>query len=290
MEIWRVTIVEIIDGKAHAKALRIKIKEEVSALKEKGVQPGLAVVLVGNDPASEIYVANKEKGCAEAGIYSEKYLLPETATEEEVIALVEKLNADEKIDGILVQLPLPKHIDETKVIETISVHKDVDGFCTETLGQLFLGHPSFEPCTPKGCMYLLEESGCEIKGKKAVVIGRSHIVGKPIAMMLLAKHATVTICHSRTQDLPKELADADIVVVSVGKAKFIKPEWIKDGAYIIDVGINRNEAGKVCGDVDFEAFTAVNKDCHITPVPGGVGPMTITMLLQNTLESAKRRL
>lgn len=282
-------IVQRIDGKALAQSLREDIRKECVILKEKGVVPGLAVVLVGNDPASEIYVRNKEKACEEVGIYSRKYVLSETTTEQELIDLIDKLNLDDDIDGILVQLPLPKHIDEARIIDAIHTEKDVDGFSPSNVGNLLIGKDAFEPCTPRGCMALIKSIGVDPEGKKAVVIGRSNIVGKPVAILLLAQNATVTICHSRTKDLKSELQDADIVVVAIGKEKFLTPDMVKDGATVIDVGINRSADGKVYGDADFSAFEMANKDCAITPVPGGVGPMTITMLLENTLLSAKRR-
>ncbi len=278
-----------IDGKALAQALRENIRKECVNLKEKGVIPGLAVVLVGNDPASEIYVRNKEKGCEEVGIYSRKHVLPENTTEEDLLALIDELNTDDKIDGILVQLPLPKHIDEDRIIDAIRIDKDVDGFSPSNVGNLLIGKDAFEPCTPRGCMALIKSAGVDPEGKKAVVIGRSNIVGKPVAILLLSQNATVTICHSRTKDLKAELQGADIVIVAIGKEKFLTPDMVKDGATVIDVGINRGADGKVYGDADFTAFEKSGKDCAITPVPGGVGPMTITMLLENTLLSAKRR-
>lgn len=281
---------KIIDGKKIALQKRKEIAAKTTELIEQGVIPGLAVVLVGEDPASEIYVRNKEKGCEEVGFYSEKYVLPATTPESELLHLIKTLNGNNKIDGILVQLPLPNHIDEQKVIDAIHPQKDVDGFSPSNVGALLIGKEAFQPCTPKGCVVLLEEAGCELEGKKAVVIGRSNIVGKPVAIMLLAKNATVTVCHSRTKDIQAELATADVVIVAIGKQHYLTPDMVKDGAYIIDVGINRDENGKVTGDVDFPAFEAADKDCFLTPVPGGVGPMTITMLLDNTLESAGRRL
>lgn len=281
---------KIIDGKSIAQHKREEIAANTAELIKQGVTPGLAVILVGNDPASEIYVRNKEKACEKAGFYSEKYVLEEDATEAALLELINQLNADDQIDGILVQLPLPTHIDEQKVIDAISPEKDVDGFSPTNVGALLIGKEAFQPCTPKGCIALLEEAGCDLDGKKAVVIGRSNIVGKPVAIMLLARNATITVCHSHTRDLRKELADADVVIVAIGRRHFLKPDMVKDGAYIIDVGINRDASGKVSGDVDFPAFEQDQKDCYLTPVPGGVGPMTITMLLDNTLESAGRRL
>lgn len=272
-----------ISGTDLAKRLRHDMKAEVAALKEAGRQIGLAVVLVGHDPASEIYVANKEKACQEVGILSRKIVLPENISEADLLTEVAQLNADPAIHGILVQLPLPKHIDENKVICAISPEKDVDGFSPVNLGRLLIGQKAFVPCTPQGCMALLEAAGLSMEGKKAVVIGRSNIVGKPMALLLMQANATVTVCHSKTRDLANELAQADILVVAIGKAGFIQPDQVKDGAVIIDVGINRNKDGKVCGDVDEAAFLAANKDVALTPVPGGVGPMTITMLLKNTI-------
>lgn len=273
---------KLIDGKQIAKQLREKIKKEVEKI-GNGKVPGLAVILVGQDPASQVYVGHKEKACKEVGFHSEVYRLAEDTTQEELMALIDKLNDDEKIHGILVQLPLPKHLDEKEVINRISFKKDVDGFHPLSAGALFVGEKSLVPCTPKGCIYLLKEIGYDLKGKKAVVVGRSNIVGKPVSILLLNENATVTICHSRTQDLKKELLDADVIVAAVGKANFVTGDMIKPGAVVIDVGINRLENGKLVGDVEFES--AVQKASWITPVPGGVGPMTIAMLLQNTLEA-----
>ncbi len=283
-------MLKLIDGKALSAKLRSGIKEEVAEIKAKGITPGLAVILVGDDPASQVYVRNKEKACIEAGMHSEVYRLPEETTEEELLARIDKLNKDDNIHGILVQLPVPKHIDEDKVIDAISVEKDVDGFSPANVGALLIGKEAFEPCTPRGCIELIKTTGVEITGKKAVVIGRSNIVGKPIAIMLLRENATVTICHSRTKDLKKEVRDADIVVAAIGKAGFITADMIKPGAVVIDVGINRMENGKLTGDVDQNALKEMDFDCYLTPVPGGVGPMTITMLMRNTLVSAKRKL
>ena len=279
-------MLKLISGSELAKKRREEIKEEVLKLKAQGITPGLAVILVGEDQASQVYVRNKENACKEVGFYSEVYRLPETTSQEELLALIDKLNNDEKIHGLLVQLPVPKHIDETAVIHAISPRKDVDGFLPENLGSLLIGEPAFEPCTPKGCIELIKESGIEIAGKKAVVVGRSNIVGKPVAMMLLRENATVTICHSRTKNLKEELLQADIIVAAIGKAKMITGDMVKDGAVVIDVGINRDENGKMCGDVDQASLEG--RACYLTPVPGGVGPMTITMLMQNTLESATR--
>lgn len=278
---------EIIDGKAIAKRVREQIKADVAELKQGGIEPGLAVVLVGNDPASRVYVSMKEKACADAGIFSDEHKLPEQTTEEQLLALVDALNADTRIDGILVQLPLPDHINETRVLEAISPHKDVDGFHPYNVGRLATGHPLFKPCTPYGIMKMIDESGVDLAGKDVVVVGRSNIVGKPVALMCLARHATVTLCHSRTRDLAAKVRAADVVIAAVGKAEMIKGDWIKEGALVIDVGINRVGEKKLVGDVEFDL--ASERAAAITPVPGGVGPMTIAMLLYNTLESAKRR-
>ena len=279
-------MLKLIDGKQLAQKRREEIKRTVEQLKAKGIVPGLAVVLVGEDAASQIYVCNKEKACEEVGFYSEVYRLPESTSQEELLQLIERLNHDEKIHGLLVQLPVPAHIDEKAVIHAIDARKDVDGFLPENLGSLLIGEPAFEPCTPKGCIDLIKQTGIEIIGKKAVVVGRSNIVGKPVAMMLLRENATVTICHSKTKNLKEELLTADIVVAAVGKSNFITGDMIKDGAVVIDVGMNRLENGKLTGDVDQASLEG--RDCWLTPVPGGVGPMTITMLMQNTLESATR--
>lgn len=276
---------KIINGKEIASTVRKNIKEQVDRLKETGLTPGLAVILVGTDPASQVYVGSKEKACIEVGFHSEVYRLPEETTQEELLALIQKLNTDEKIHGILVQLPLPKHLDEKVVINAISPRKDVDGFHPLNAGALFVGEKGLVPCTPKGCIHLIKETGFDLKGKKAVVVGRSNIVGKPVAMLLLNENATVTICHSRTQNLKEELLQADVVVAAVGKPNFITGDMIKEGSVVIDVGINRLENGKLVGDVDFDS--AKEKAGWITPVPGGVGPMTIAMLLQNTLEAAQ---
>lgn len=272
---------KIINGKEIAQNVRKGLKKEVKAL---SMTPGLAVVLVGDDPASKIYVGNKEKACQEVGFYSEVHKLAENTNEQELLDLIEQLNNNSKIHGILVQLPLPKHIDEKKVINKILPTKDVDGFHPLNAGALLVGEKSLKPCTPKGCIRLIKEMGLDITGKKAVVVGRSNIVGKPVALMLLQENATVEICHSRTKDLTKEVLDADILVVAMGKANFITGEMIKPGAIVIDVGINRLEDGTLAGDVEFE--TAKEVASFITPVPGGVGPMTIAMLLENTLEAA----
>ncbi|ARJ37463.1 bifunctional methylenetetrahydrofolate dehydrogenase/methenyltetrahydrofolate cyclohydrolase FolD [Sporosarcina sp. P21c] len=277
-----------IDGKAIGQEIRNELKEEVASLVAQGVQPGLAVILVGENPASETYVKNKEKSSKEAGMKSVLTKLPETVSEEDLLAEVEKLNEDDTIDGILVQLPLPKHIDENKVIRAISPEKDVDGFHPMNVGKMLIGQETFLPCTPYGIMQLLERSNVDIAGKHAVIIGRSNIVGKPMGQLLLQKDATVTYCHSRTKDLKKFTQQADILIVAIGIAKFITGDYIKEGAVVIDVGMNRDENGKLCGDVDYES--AEKQASAITPVPGGVGPMTITMLLKNTVESAEKKL
>lgn len=278
---------EIIDGKAIAAEMRKEISEETTELKTRGIIPGLAVVLVGEDPASRVYVSMKEKACSATGIFSDEYKLAKETSELDLLALITKLNADERIDGILVQLPLPDHIDESKVLEAISPQKDVDGFHPYNVGRLVTGNPLFQPCTPYGIMKMLERTGVNLTGKEVVVVGRSNIVGKPVALMCLAEHATVTLCHSRTADLPEKVRQADVVIAAVGRPEMIKGSWIKEGAVVIDVGVNRVGEKKLVGDVEFAA--ACEKAAAITPVPGGVGPMTITMLLYNTLESAKRR-
>jgi methylenetetrahydrofolate dehydrogenase (NADP+)/methenyltetrahydrofolate cyclohydrolase len=276
----------IIDGKAVAKDVQKHIKEEVEGLERRwGMAPGLGVVLVGDDPGSHIYVRNKEKACKEVGIKSFEHLLPATISEKELLAVVNQLNKDKNVHGILVQLPLPAHIRAEKILEAISPYKDVDGFHPMSQGMLLLGGEGFRPCTPMGIMRLLESAGCDPKGKNAVVVGRSNIVGKPVALMLLEKHATVTICHSRTASLRDEVGRADILVVAIGKAGLVRGEWVKPGAVVIDVGINRLPSGKLCGDIEFE--TAKERAAAITPVPGGVGPMTICMLLYNTLKATK---
>lgn len=277
---------QIIDGKAIAAKIRSEIRTGVQELQASGVTPGLAVVLVGEDPASRVYVTMKEKACADAGIFSDEYKLPTETTEEELLALVDKLNNDPKIHGILIQLPLPPQIDTDKVLEAISPEKDADGFHPYNVGRLSIGKPLFQPCTPYGVMVMLKETGVDLAGKEVVVVGRSNIVGKPVAMMCLAQHATVTVCHSRTKDLADVVRRADVVIAAVGKAEMVKGDWIKPGAVVIDVGINRVGDKKLVGDVDFVG--ASERASAITPVPGGVGPMTITMLLYNTLESARR--
>lgn len=275
---------KIIDGKLIASEICAKIKTEISARK---LAPGLAVILVGNDKASEIYVRNKKKACAEVGIKNFDYALPENSAEKDVLKLVQKLNKDKKVHGILVQLPLPEHISQHKVIEAISPEKDVDGFHPANLGKLLTGHPhglSFRPCTPLGIMALIDSTGVALAGKTAVVVGRSNIVGKPVALMLLERHVTVTVCHSKTGNLPELVKSADILVVAAGKPSFIKGDRIKNGAVVIDVGINRLENGSITGDVDFGL--ASERAGFITPVPGGVGPMTIAFLLKNVFASA----
>ena len=254
-------------------------------MKEKGAELGLAVVIVGNDPASRVYVNSKKKACEEIGIHSEEYALPEETTEAELLELVEKLNKKDDINGILVQLPLPSHIDEEKIINAIVPQKDVDAFHPVNVGKIMIGNYDFLPCTPAGVMELIKESGIDVAGKECVVIGRSNIVGKPQAMMLLHKNGTVTICHSKTKDLPTKVKKADIVVAAVGVPKMVKGDWIKDGAVVIDVGMNRLENGKLAGDVDFDECE--KHASAITPVPGGVGPMTIAMLMKNTVKAAK---
>jgi len=276
----------IIDGKAVAKEVQKEIKAEIEGLERRwSMAPGLAVVLVGDDPASHIYVRNKEKACKEVGIKSFEHFLPATVSEKELLALVHLLNKDKHVHGILVQLPLPPHIRSERILQAISPYKDVDGFHPVNQGNLVVGADGFRPCTPLGVMKLVEAAGCDPKGKNAVVVGRSNIVGKPVAFMLLEKHATVTICHSRTASLRDEVARGDIVVVAIGKAGIVRGEWIKPGAVVIDVGINRLPSGKLCGDVEFEV--AKERAAAITPLPGGVGPMTICMLLFNTLKAAK---
>ena len=277
-----------IDGNALSQQLRAQVAADTAALKAQGLIPGLAVVLVGDNPASQVYVRNKVKACQDAGLHSvlEKY--EATMSEADLLARVEALNNDPQIHGILVQLPLPAHIDAQKVIEAISPDKDVDGFHIASAGALMTGMPGFWPCTPYGCMKMLESIGYKLRGKHAVVIGRSNIVGKPMALMLLQENATVTICHSATPDLKAHTLQADVIVAAVGKRNVLTADMVKPGAVVLDVGMNRNEEGKLCGDVDLEGVSQVAS--YITPVPGGVGPMTITMLLVNTLESAKRAL
>jgi len=278
---------QIIDGKAVSARLREAIKAETAQLTAAGTTPGLAVVLVGDDPASHTYVNNKKKACAEVGFYSEVHELPASTTQQELMALVDKLNRQDSIHGILVQSPLPSHLDEEAVVMAIDPNKDVDAFHPVNVGHIMIGDYRFLPCTPAGIMELLKAYDIEVKGRECVVIGRSNIVGKPMAMLLLHSHGTVTICHSRTRDLPAVARRADILVSAVGKAGFVTADMVKPGAVVIDVGMNRNAQNKLCGDVDFDAVKEVAS--YITPVPGGVGPMTITMLLRNTLTAAKNR-
>ena len=282
---------QILDGNALAQKLRAGFKQEADQLAAQGIRPGLAVILVGEDPASQVYVRNKVNACAQAGFHSEKHSYPADVEATTVFAKIAELNADPAIHGILVQLPLPKHFDADAVLEAIAPEKDVDGFRAENVGALMQGKPCFIPCTPYGAMKFFEDAGITLRGKEAVIVGRSNIVGKPMAMLLMHAGATVTICHSQTQDLKAHCRRADILVAAIGKPKMITGDMVKPGAVVIDVGINRlqdgPDAGKLCGDVDFDSAKEVAS--YITPVPGGVGPMTITMLLANTLESAQRK-
>ena len=275
-----------IDGVALSKQLRAEVTQRTLALKVRGITPGLAVILVGEDPASQVYVRNKVKACEDSGLHSvlEKY--EATLSQADLLARIAALNADKAIHGILVQMPLPKHIDPHAVIEAIAASKDVDGYSTLSAGELLTGAPGFNPCTPFGCMKLIESTGINLRGKHAVVIGRSNTVGKPMALMLLAAHATVTVCHSATDNIKAHTLQADVVVAAVGRRNVLTADMVKPGAIVIDVGMNRDDHGKLCGDVDFSAIKEVAS--YITPVPGGVGPMTITMLLVNTLNSAER--
>lgn len=275
----------LIDGKAVSLQVKQQAKQECDKLKTKGVTPGLAVIIVGDDPASQVYVRNKEKACEECGFYSVKYALDADTTQSELNALIDKLNKDEKINGILCQLPLPKHLDDKEVINRIDPIKDVDAFHPVNVGAIMIGDYNFLPCTPAGVMELIHSTGVDVTGKKAVVIGRSNIVGKPMAMLLLHENATVEITHSKTLDLKSITKEADILVAAIGRAKFVTADMVKNGAIVIDVGMNRDENGKLCGDVDFE--NVKDKCSFITPVPGGVGPMTISMLMRNTLTAAK---
>ena len=279
---------QIIDGKALAKTLRIKFRERVNTLRASGVQPGLAVVLVGENPASKVYVGNKVKACEDCGVASFHHAIPAETSEADVVALITRMNADPLVHGILVQLPLPPHIDVRRVIEAIDVNKDVDGFHLYNVGGLVVGNSIFPPCTPYGVQLLLETTGIEVAGKNAVIVGASNIVGKPMALMLLQKEATVTICHARTRDLAQHTILADILIVAAGKPGLIVPQMVRQGAIVIDVGINRLPDNRIVGDVDFEGVK--QKASWITPVPGGVGPMTVTMLIENTLRSAELRL
>lgn len=278
---------QIIDGKLISKSVKESVKAEVLKLREQGIVPGLAVIIVGENPASQIYVRNKQLACEEVGFESYKYALPESTTQEELLELITKLNADDRVNGILCQLPLPKHIDESTVINNISPYKDVDAFHPVNVGKIMIGDYSFLPCTPAGVMELIASTGTEISGKECVVVGRSNIVGKPMAMLLLHKSGTVTVCHSKTVDLKAQCKRADILVAAVGVPKLITGDMVKEGAVLIDVGMNRDENGKLCGDIDFESCK--DKASFITPVPGGVGPMTIAMLMKNTLTAAKEQ-
>jgi methylenetetrahydrofolate dehydrogenase (NADP+)/methenyltetrahydrofolate cyclohydrolase len=275
----------IIDGKSLAQKIREGLKKDVEALKSRGIKPSLSVLLIGDNPASEVYVRNKKKAAEELGIESRVYKFEKEVSEEKVLSLLQELNNDSGVHGILIQLPLPSHLREEKLLSMIDPEKDVDGFHPENMGLLLKGTPRFEPCTPLGVMTMLEHYNIKIEGMDAVVVGRSNIVGKPVAIMLMKRNATVTICHTKTRNLPAKVSSADILVVAAGKPKAIKGEWIKEGAVVIDVGINRLENGKLCGDVDFES--AERRAGYITPVPGGVGPMTIAMLLSNTVRAAK---
>jgi methylenetetrahydrofolate dehydrogenase (NADP+)/methenyltetrahydrofolate cyclohydrolase len=277
----------LIDGKALAQQVRDRLaKESQELLVRTGIRPGLATILVGDDPASHLYVKNKQKACDAAGIYIDDHKLPASTTQSELLALIGKMNADPKIHGMLVQLPLPKQIDSKTILDAVSPDKDADGFHPYNFGRLVEGHPVFEACTPKGVIKMIESTGVTIEGKRAVVLGRSNIVGKPLALMLLQRNATVTICHSKTRDLPAVCREAELLLVAIGKAKFVTADMVREGAVVIDVGTNRLPDGKLVGDVDFEAVS--RKAGWISPVPGGVGPMTIAMLLENTVESAKR--
>lgn len=275
----------IIDGKAVSAAVKDEVKNEVEQLKKSGSVPCLAVVLVGNDPASKVYVGNKKKACEYCGIKSLEYLLDENTTEEELLSLINVLNNDSAVNGILVQLPLPKHINEEHIINSIVPSKDVDAFHPVNVGKIMIGNPDFLPCTPAGVMEMLKKYNIETCGKDCVIIGRSNIVGKPMAMLMLAANATVTVCHSKTANIKEKCKNADIIIAAVGKAGFVTADMVKDGAVVIDVGINRNSEGKLCGDVDFESVS--QKASYITPVPGGVGPMTIATLMNNTLAAFK---
>lgn len=276
---------KIIDGKAIAKKVRAEVKEEVEKLKKEGIEPFLAVILIGDDPASQVYVRNKEKAAEKVGIKSVTHRLPADIEEKEVRKLIENLNNDPKVHGILIQLPLPKHLPERELLELVDPRKDADGFHPYNMGRLLIGAPTQLPCTPNGIIRLLDEEGIEIKGKDAVVVGRSVIVGKPLGLLLLSRHATVTTCHTKTADLAAHTRRADILIVAAGRPRVVTADMVKEGAVVIDVGVNRLEDGSLCGDVDFEAVK--EKASYITPVPGGVGPMTVAMLLKNTVEIAK---
>lgn len=275
----------IIDGKAVSAAVKDEVKEQVAALKKDGGVPCLAVVLVGDDPASKVYVRNKKRACEYCGIKSLEYILDKTASEQQLLDLIDVLNKEPTVHGILVQLPLPPHINEQKIINAISEQKDVDAFHPANVGRLMTGNPDFLPCTPAGVMEMLKKYNIETAGKDCVIIGRSNIVGKPMAMLMLAANSTVTICHSKTKNLKEKCLSADILIAAIGKPKFVTADMVKDGAVVIDVGINRTEDGKLCGDVDFDEVS--KKASYITPVPGGVGPMTIAMLMKNTLTAYK---
>ena len=275
----------VISGKEVSAKVRADVREECERLKAEGVTPGLAVIIVGDDPASRVYVNNKKKACAEVGFVSEEYALPAETTQEELLDLIDKLNNKKDINGILCQLPLPKHLDEKAVINAISPDKDVDAFHPSNVGKIMIGDYNFLPCTPAGVMELIHFAGVDVSGKNCVVIGRSNIVGKPMSMLLLHENGTVTVCHSKTKNLKEICSSADVLVAAVGKAKFVKADMVKDGAVVLDVGINRDENGKLCGDVDYAEVEP--KASYITPVPGGVGPMTIAMLMKNTLKAAK---
>ena len=278
---------KIIDGKQVAARCREELKQQVAALRARGIIPGLAVILVGEDPASQVYVRNKHRACEELGIHSEQYTLPADTDRQTLLDLIVELNGREEIDGILVQLPLPGHLDEKEILSAIDPAKDVDSFHPQNVGRLVIGDYFFAPCTPSGILTLIDSAGVDLTGKECVVIGRSNIVGKPMALMLLHRNATVTVCHSKTRDLPSVTRRADVLISAVGKAGFVTADMVKPGAVVIDVGMNRNQAGKLCGDVDFESVSRVAG--YLTPVPGGVGPMTITMLLRSTVLSAQSR-
>ena len=278
---------KIIDGKQVAARCREELKQQVAALRARGIIPGLAVILVGEDPASQVYVRNKHRACEELGIHSEQYTLPADTDRQTLLDLIMELNGREEIDGILVQLPLPGHLDEKEILSAIDPAKDVDSFHPQNVGRLVIGDYFFAPCTPSGILTLIDSAGVDLTGKECVVIGRSNIVGKPMALMLLHRNATVTVCHSKTRDLPSVTRRADVLISAVGKAGFVTADMVKPGAVVIDVGMNRNQAGKLCGDVDFESVSRVAG--YLTPVPGGVGPMTITMLLRSTVLSAQYR-
>lgn len=278
---------KIIDGKQVAARCREELKQQVAALRARGIIPGLAVILVGEDPASQVYVRNKHRACEELGIHSEQYTLPADTDRQTLLELISELNGREEIDGILVQLPLPGHLDEKEILSAIDPAKDVDSFHPQNVGRLVIGDYFFAPCTPSGILTLIDSAGVDLTGKECVVIGRSNIVGKPMALMLLHRNATVTVCHSKTRELPSVTRRADVLISAVGKAGFVTADMVKPGAVVIDVGMNRNQAGKLCGDVDFESVSRVAG--YLTPVPGGVGPMTITMLLRSTVLSAQNR-